>query len=335
MKNRQWMFIRYGISIALMSVLIFGMRDSLPHMLHATRRLSPIVFVCGLCLFLVSTCIASYRLRTLLGTKNIALPLPYLEKLTLVGYFFSSFLPTTVGGDVVKAFYIGRASDARVPAYTSVFVDRFVGMTTIFLMATCAVLLLHRSIRLPITWLFPVLLVCLIAGLVLFFNRPLMARMAKLLHAWPGAAFHSRLKVLYGALSEFRHHKKRLVLCFLISLAGQTTAFSVIYIFSGALGAPVPFPYVLLAMPVASLVSMIPSINGMGVREMSIVLLLSPHVGKELSLALALLWLGILLSASLIGGLCYLFMGAHKIPANALTSGEPHSFLHNVTGEET
>ena len=51
---------------------------------------------------------------------------------------------------------------------------------------------------------------------------------------------------------------------------------------------------------------MLPSINGLGVREGAYVLLLGGIVGKEKAFALSILWLAVVMSLSLLGGLIYM-----------------------------
>ena len=63
---------------------------------------------------------------------------------------------------------------------------------------------------------------------------------------------------------------------------------------------------ILLFMPLVSVVSMLPSINGLGIREGAIYFLFSPYVGQENAFALSLLWLFMLFLISLIGAITYI-----------------------------
>ena len=67
------------------------------------------------------------RLKIVLGAQGLPLRYPDVLYLTFIGYFFNHFLPTAVGGDVVKAFYISKISKQAMRSYTSVFMDRFLG----------------------------------------------------------------------------------------------------------------------------------------------------------------------------------------------------------------
>src|SRR5579859_7768641 len=54
--------------------------------------------------------VSAYQWQCLLQGEEIRISLPKLIKLYLIGTAFSHFLPTGMGGDVVKAFYTGRVS---------------------------------------------------------------------------------------------------------------------------------------------------------------------------------------------------------------------------------
>jgi uncharacterized membrane protein YbhN (UPF0104 family) len=91
-----------------------------------------------------------------------------------------------------------------------------------------------------------------------------------------------------------------------LSVVGQSASILVLYAMSLALGAHAPLMYFFLLVPVVHLVSMLPSLNGLGIREGAYVYFLGPYIGKEYALALGILWLGLLFLLSLLGGVVYL-----------------------------
>ncbi len=70
---------------------------------------------------------------------------------------------------------------------------------------------------------------------------------------------------------------------------------------------------ILLRMPIISAVSLLPSINGLGVREGSTVVLFAPIIGKENAFVVSILWFLILFIISVAGGLIYAFSPQFKI----------------------
>lgn len=58
----------------------------------------------------------------------------------LVGQFYNMFLPTSVGGDVIRSYELGRFSGRQADSLASVFVERYTGVVTLLLVAAIAVL---------------------------------------------------------------------------------------------------------------------------------------------------------------------------------------------------
>ena len=88
------------------------------------------------------------------------------------------------------------------------------------------------------------------------------------------------------------------------------------FVLINGMGKTIPMKMVLLLMPLVSIISMLPSINGLGIRESAIYFLFGPYVGYENAIALSLLWLFMLLSASLVGAISYLFGAQYRPDKN-------------------
>jgi uncharacterized protein (TIRG00374 family) len=65
----------------------------------------------------------------------LAQDLPFTKtnavRLGMFGYYLSTFLPSTVGGDVIKAAYIAREQSRRTVAVATVLIDRAVGLVAL------------------------------------------------------------------------------------------------------------------------------------------------------------------------------------------------------------
>src|SRR5262245_59913611 len=57
-----------------------------------------------------------------------------------IGMFFNLMLPTSVGGDVVRACYLDEGSGRKLAAFVSVFVERCSGLLVLLSLACAAVL---------------------------------------------------------------------------------------------------------------------------------------------------------------------------------------------------
>lgn len=79
------------------------------------------------------------RWKILLRSQNISVPFKTVFQLGMLGQFFQTFMPGTVGADVAKAVYISKRYPAhKGPAIFSVIVDRGVGLFAILFLGALA-----------------------------------------------------------------------------------------------------------------------------------------------------------------------------------------------------
>lgn len=58
----------------------------------------------------------------------------------LVGQFYNLFLPTSVGGDLVRSYELGKFSGRQADALASVFVERYTGVLTLLFVSGLAII---------------------------------------------------------------------------------------------------------------------------------------------------------------------------------------------------
>jgi len=81
--------------------------------------------------FLCSVLIIAVRWWLLLGLQDVRIKLWQAVRLTFLGQFFNYFLPGSVGGDVVKAYYVSKHTHRKASVWVSVFVDRALGLVEV------------------------------------------------------------------------------------------------------------------------------------------------------------------------------------------------------------
>ncbi|NKB25738.1 MAG: flippase-like domain-containing protein [Kiritimatiellae bacterium] len=106
--------------------------------------------------------VSCLKWNILLGKAPPNMRFSFLVKLYLVGYYFSNLLPSNIGGDVFRVFYLGKAIKSQSRAAASVFVERFTGF--LFLLVLVIIMPLfkktmyqHPAIFLPSLGAFSVL----------------------------------------------------------------------------------------------------------------------------------------------------------------------------------
>ncbi len=260
----------------------------------------------ALALVTVSLVLRAYRWLLLLRGLDAAVRFGRLVELYFVGNFFNAFLPSGFGGDAVRAMEAARDVPANIAAGT-VIVDRLTGLLMLFIMAL--LVLPFRPADFPNELALAIAAVSvtgLIGGFVLL-NGRLIIRLgawlpgplspegtgpvAKLLQAVQGCGW----RAIAGALGVSA--------IFNLLLAGWWAACG------RALGLSIPYTYYLLVVPILSVILLVPSIGGLGVRES-----LAPtlFVGAGLSnagveaVAISLLVFIVMRTASLLGAPVYI-----------------------------
>ena len=306
-------FTRASVSILLLAILLYIMRDKYAQILDAIKNADIRLVLSGLVLFILATVTASYRFKLIVATqKNTRLTFSEALSLNFIGYFFNNFLPTSIGGDVAKAYYLSQKKSEKLGSFTSVFVDRAIGLFTMIFMAAIALFffrneLVDRNIKIAVYSI----ALCSLGIIILMTNRNAAKKFA--------GAF-SLIKPLkekavqaYNAIHTYKNHTALIVQSLLISVVSQILFFASIGILVFSVGSRIAPMEVLLRMPIISAISLLPSINGLGVREGSTVMLFGPLIGKTNAFAVSILWFLILFLVSIIGGLIYALSPQFKI----------------------
>src|SRR6266852_3836467 len=307
--------VRAVVTLLLLAFLLKSMKWSMlvTTIMHVSHTFLLIGLSAGvLCIFF-----SAYGWRSVVLAENIKADLARLIDLYLVGISFSHFLPTSMGGDAVKAYYVGRDSRNTPGATSAVLMSRitsFVGMLLIALPAL-AILHAHFTDQVVISFLLlSLLLIAAILGsaLVALLLPKLSSRFLK------GKWTHNRVfvKVLEVgvALSYAFRRPRSLLSATLFGMLFWVASFLNYYGYAAALGLHVPLTFYAVAIPFVSIIAALPiSINGFGVREGAFVYLFSTiHVPPTTSLSLALLMDAQVLLFGIIGGYIYFTMSSKK-----------------------
>lgn len=260
-------------------------------------------------------CIVSsaYCWRSLILAERIQTDLARLINLYLVGIAFSHFLPTSMGGDAVKAFYTGRDSTNIPGATSAVLMSRITSFLGMLLIALPALLIMRAEFTLDvIIWflLLSLLLVAAIGG-ALFAAIVLPVASARFLkEAWTKHRIFVMIIKIGNALKASMRRPRALCAAIIYGMLFWIASFLNYYGYGAALGLHIPLSFYVIAVPFVSIVASLPvSINGFGVRESAFVFLLSTiHVPAAASLLVVLLVDAQVLFFGLIGGCIFLTM---------------------------
>jgi hypothetical protein len=109
----------------------------------------------------------------------------------------------------------------------------------------------------------------------------------------------------------------------LLSLVVQAANVVIVWLVGSAIGAGVPAAYYWVLVPMVTLLTLLPSIAGTGLREEGMqVFLAAVQVGEGTALVLSVLWFAVFIAGSLLGGFVYLFGRFPRAAAPASMSDE-------------
>jgi uncharacterized membrane protein YbhN (UPF0104 family) len=253
----------------------------------------------------------------------LAAPLGFprsLQQMTafyFIGMYFNLVLPTSVGGDVVRAWYLDGRSGRRLAAFASVLLDRLSGLGVLLAVAGVGVLLAPAGLPNWARRLVWGACGCALLGLTAL---PLVARLGAFLPQRTRRNTNE-LFVQIRAMGGRIILPRLLLTTTLLSIVVQVANVVLVGLVGRAIAAPVPAAYYWVLVPVVSLLTLLPvSVNGMGVREGAMVLFLTPlGVDQGTALTLAFLWFAVTVVVSLAGGVVYL---VGQFPTFALSAGE-------------
>ncbi|MBL8058920.1 MAG: flippase-like domain-containing protein [Anaerolineales bacterium] len=231
-----------------------------------------------------------------------------------VGAFFNTFLPTGLGGDVVRVLEIGRGATAQ-QAVGTILVERLTGFAVLF--ALMLAVLPAAAAVLPAATVYGLGL--LASGVLAAAGLVLEGRIIRRLLGWLGRWRLTRPLSLAGDTWLGQTYQvitsvggRAVARALLISLIFNLSIIWSNWLAARALGLEIPVGLVAVALPVISATLLVPvSISGFGVREGVVVALLGQAgVGAPEALALSLAWYGLDMLDGLYGGLIYFLTGA-------------------------
>ena len=259
-------------------------------------------------LFLLSLLVLSFRWQILVSGYGLKVPTRLLFKYYLIGLFFNNFLPTGIGGDVLRIYNLIQASGERTVSFASVMTERLLGISSTLILALLSIILLYEEIN---NHLLLYLVLGMISLVLLFFavvfSKKLATPIEKLTKRITLFRLGDRIQKFLDAIRFYSDSKIIYFKILIISLAGQILIIIKAYCLSLALGIEVNPIYMFLVVPLAIILSMLPSINGIGFRDGAYVILLAKvGVSKAAALSLSFLTLFIPILISISGGILFM-----------------------------
>lgn len=306
MKKFLWLFFRVVVSGTLITYLLY--KVDIRSIFSSLNSVNLFWLALAFSLIFVGNLISGYRWQLLLTTQDIHVPLKTLISSLLVGRFFNNFLPSTIGGDIMRVYDTSKYSKNTAVSMTVILIERLTGFLALLLIAAFALVFGFHTIG--DTFLLWVLIGFFSLILLLFlglFNATLSGQIRKIFDFRALSRIKGKIDKVYQALNLYKSKRKDLLVTFLLGLALQVAAVAHYYLIGLALGLNVSMLYFFIIIPLILLILLLPvSINGIGVRENAYVLFFA-KIGVEGSISIALSWLAfaMILIIGIIGGVIY------------------------------
>ena len=315
MKHKRVWLAAQALVTTILLVLLFRGLD-LNAFLALFVRLPLWLYLLSLAVVLGGQVAYAWRWRLLLTAAGVRVPFAKVVRQYFVGIFVNNFLPSTVGGDVAKVYYLGQDHGYRAVT-ASVAIDRLLGVGLLALLAAAAL------------WVSPIAAPRLTAAQLACSGIALVAISLLVVTSMGTGGLPARVAWLGERAVKLAARLQRLRLDMAAPLVrpaivgqaavvviGYALAVTFVYMRFVALQqatAP-PFMAMFAAVTAITVLSNVPvSLNGLGLREQLHAWLLAPlGISPEIAVAISLLLYAHLAIASLIGLAFWLQAPVHE-----------------------
>lgn len=277
-ENRNLLLRLLGTLVATVLIVLLIQQEGWSEIVGALKQISPFSFLLALASLLISRIFVIARWHVLLQSGGVKIPFSRTTELTLMGLFASNFLPTTIGGDVVRLTGVMQMGFDRAICLASIAADRIIGLVGMALVVPFGLIPAWNSL-----------------GQATQNSLSLMASLER-----PTRFVRRTLETF----STWLHQPRALIASLLCTFGNMLFIFAAVYILIEGLGNHVSFWLIAGLWSLAYFVTLIPiSINGYGVQELSLTFLFL-HVGglsAATSLSMAVLIRIVFMFASLPG----------------------------------
>ena len=284
--------LRWGgtlLSVVLLILLLS--RQGWQEIVSALKQIPLWVFLLATVLIIISRFAVAGRWHALLRATDLNNSWGQTLRITFAGLFATNFLPTTIGGDIIRlAGAVQFGMDGSIVA-ASLIADRLIGMFGMVLMVPLGLIPLLRWFAAG-----PTLSGLRYTPILLLAGNSIIDKLWRKLI--------SITRKIVQTIQYWWQHPSSLLNSFGFTVIHMLCFFGIIWVLFIGLDDPVPFGLVAGLYSFVYLVTLLPiSINGYGLQELSISLIFSQVGGVSIqhSLTVALIFRTLTMLASVPG----------------------------------
>jgi len=336
MKKSALLLLKVVFSVGILAY-IFTKVVNIGDLWANLREASVSYLVAAIAVYFAVQTLSAYRWYLLLKPLDIDTSFSKILSLYYLGMYFNFFLPSAIGGDVFKVYYLHKETGRLSASTASVFLDRDIGMGGLLLAATLVAAYGGTRIPpdngVPLAPLFALVGVAFLAANLALFYPPSYNLLHRLLSLFRMKRADVKVARLFDSVNAYRGQWRLGAVTLIISLGVQVGCAVVNMLAASAIGLRTQHGWIdyMVFIPAIGLIGMIPlSVNGAGWREWSYILLfqsvaigVSADHAKHQAATLSLLWLGVMVVTSLPGGIIYVARGGRGKETEPLSGGAP------------
>jgi len=251
--------------------------------------------------------LVSLRWGILLRPQGVNAPFGQLFLYYFMAAFFNTFLPSTIGGDAVRAIESKKLTGDAGTSVTVIIIERLSGMLAlVFIALTALAVKFNRTVGESMAGGgFVIGVLVGFACLIVLAHPAVAPKILKLTAKFLPAKVQAFLEKAYGVVSAYFKYPGSLVSALGVSVLFQLNMVAYYYFIARALNrSPDPVDFLFKAPILIFLLMTVPTVNGIGVRTYVFIQLMK--FPKALALSAEAIDLGLKYIYGLLGGLVFL-----------------------------
>lgn len=270
----------------------------------------------GFLVFMLINLILLVRWIIYIKALKLGVPVSSIAKYFFVGLFGNLFLPSAIGGDLIKTLGLCMYTPEKAKVVASVLLDRLSGFAGMAVVAIVSFAFGHSLIK-DLSLLTPIVIMAaasVLIGVVLF-NEKIYSFCCRIFSRLPKV--QKGLMQMHYDIALLKGRQYALYQAVFLSCAAQILGAVVFFYVAKALNQDIKLIYLIIFMPLICVAASMPSIGGLGVREAGVVYLFGKvGIDSGISLSISLINFLFMVVIGLFGGLMYAVM---KIPKKDAT----------------
>ncbi len=311
MKRAALLVVKIAVSVALLTYLLST--TDLRAIEQRVRTADLLDLLAAILFYCAMLGLATWRWQLLLRGLGLPTSLGRLTASYLIATFFNNFLPSNIGGDIVRVRDGSRLTGSTTASLAVVGIDRILGFGALYLLAAAAFVLAPPAVR-GLAGARAVLLGLALVFAVLayvFFRPGTAGRLMQVTRLSTIGWAREKFETVQEAVHTYRERLAVIWAAAGASLAVQALAVLYYLAVARALGIPLPAGAAFLMVPLCTLLQALPvSFNGWGLREGLFALYFAqlglPRPG---ALAFSLVGAGLMVLLSLSGAVVWMTRG--------------------------